>query len=256
LDSAFRDLRTVAEELVSRGRIALPQFLTNMAFEVIRSEVASRACFDPGVLVPLESAQKAVCPAMFAVASDDCFVLPHHTQDLYDAWGGQRELRVFDGNHNGARPTWFLEEAADFLVMALCGNGIGPGVALAYAKPTVAQHASSTSNCGRAAGEGDGDALLDIASESPSQLPEATTSGGRGGKRPPVPQGDLSHTAQGCSEEAVKVNPPTSPQGLDLFEQLRYLGFPDSQCQAAVRRCLSADRAIQWLSTQQVSVTL
>lgn len=116
LDSAFGDLRTVAEELVNRGRIRVPQFLVNMAFEVIRTEVNSRAGFDPLELVPIQFAPKAICPAFFGVASDDSFVLPHHTQDLHNAWAGERILRVFDGGHNGVRPTWFLEEAADFLV--------------------------------------------------------------------------------------------------------------------------------------------
>lgn len=116
LDSAFRDLRTVAEELVSRGRFPVPQFLLSWALEMIRTEVTTRAAFDPLELMPIKCAPNAVCPAFFGVASDDTFVLPHHTQDLHNAWAGERVLRVFDGGHNGVRPTWFLEEAADFLV--------------------------------------------------------------------------------------------------------------------------------------------
>lgn len=119
LDSAFRDLRTVADELVNRGRMRVPQFIVNMAMEMIRTEVVARANFDPTELKPIECAPEATCPAFFGVASDDTFVLPHHTQDLHDAWSGERLLRVFDGGHNGVRPTWFLEEAADFLMERL-----------------------------------------------------------------------------------------------------------------------------------------
>jgi len=119
LDSAFRDLRTVAEELVGRGRFPIPSFLVSWALELVRSEVATRAAFDPLELMPIKCAKLAVCPALFGVASDDTFVLPHHTQDLHDAWKGERSLRVFDGGHNGVRPTWFLEEAADFLAERL-----------------------------------------------------------------------------------------------------------------------------------------
>mmetsp|Transcript_81081 Transcript_81081/g.173362 ORF Transcript_81081/g.173362 Transcript_81081/m.173362 type:complete len:544 (+) Transcript_81081:204-1835(+) len=122
LDSAFRDLRTVAEELVNRGRVPVPQFLVRWALEMIRSEVSSRAAFDPLELMPINCAPYAVCPAFFGVASDDTFVLPHHTQDLHNAWAGERVLRVFDGGHNGVRPTWFLEEAADFLVDRMKGG--------------------------------------------------------------------------------------------------------------------------------------
>lgn len=122
LDSAFRDLETVAEELVSRGRLPIPQFVVGWALEMIRGEVQSRADFDPRELAPIKCAPLARCPALFGVASDDSFVLPHHTQDLYDAWAGERVLRVFDGGHNGIRPTWFLEEAAEFLLDRLGGR--------------------------------------------------------------------------------------------------------------------------------------
>mmetsp|Transcript_22959 Transcript_22959/g.53713 ORF Transcript_22959/g.53713 Transcript_22959/m.53713 type:complete len:492 (-) Transcript_22959:61-1536(-) len=125
LDSAFGALRTVAEELVSRGRITVPQFILNMAMELIRNEVRTRADFDPDDLVPMKAAARAECPALFAVAYDDSFVLPHHTQDLHNAWSGERSLRVFDGGHNGVRPTWFLQEAADFLVDRLYPDSSG-----------------------------------------------------------------------------------------------------------------------------------
>jgi len=119
LDSPFGDLKTVAEELVNRGRFKVPQFMVNMGIEVIRTEVKTRPEFDVAELMPIKSAPQAVCPALFGVASDDTFVLPHHTQDLHNAWAGERLLRVFEGGHNGVRPAWFLEEASDFLAERL-----------------------------------------------------------------------------------------------------------------------------------------
>lgn len=115
LDSAFQDLKTVADELVGKGRFPVPSFLTGWAFDMVRHECINRAGFDPLELSPIKHAPVAACPGFFGVASDDSFVLPHHTQALHDAWGGARHLRVFDGGHNGVRPTWFLEEAAAFL---------------------------------------------------------------------------------------------------------------------------------------------
>jgi len=123
LDSAFMDLPTVAEELVARGRFPIPHFLVSWALDLIRTEVIARADFDPLELTPIDSATRATCPALFAVAYDDTFVLPHHTQDLHDAWAGERSLRVFDGGHNGVRPTWFILEAADFFFQQLVGTG-------------------------------------------------------------------------------------------------------------------------------------
>lgn len=122
LDSAFCDISTVAEELVNRGRIKVPQFILNMGLEVIRNEVKERAQFDLGELVPIKFAPKASCPAFFGVAQDDTFVLPHHTHDLHNVWKAERVLRVFDGGHNGVRPAWFLEEASDFLCQRLGKN--------------------------------------------------------------------------------------------------------------------------------------
>jgi len=119
LDSPFGDLKTVAEELVNRGRFKVPQFIVNMGIELIRNEVCTRAGFDVNELIPIKCAPRAQCPALFGVASDDTFVLPHHTQDLHNAWAGERVLRVFDGGHNGVRPAWFLEEASDFLAERL-----------------------------------------------------------------------------------------------------------------------------------------
>eukprot|EP00442_Polarella_glacialis_P049271 CAMPEP_0115133368 /NCGR_PEP_ID=MMETSP0227-20121206/54387_1 /TAXON_ID=89957 /ORGANISM="Polarella glacialis, Strain CCMP 1383" /LENGTH=176 /DNA_ID=CAMNT_0002539499 /DNA_START=200 /DNA_END=727 /DNA_ORIENTATION=- len=105
LDSAFKDLVTVAEDLVEKGRFPLPSFLMGWALDVVRREVASRADFDPLELSPIKCAPKAQCPAFFGVASDDTFVRPQHTEALHDAWGGEKHLRVFDGGHNGVRPS-------------------------------------------------------------------------------------------------------------------------------------------------------
>lgn len=49
------------------------------------------------------------------LASDDNFVLAHHTEDLHRAWGGSATLATFNGGHNGARPPWFLKQAFHFL---------------------------------------------------------------------------------------------------------------------------------------------
>eukprot|EP00439_Symbiodinium_sp_Y106_P036611 s763_g4.t1 len=98
LDSAFkelaetiwRDLKSVAEELVGKGRFPLPTFLTGWAFDMVRTEVSTRAGFDILELSPISRAPKAACPGFFGVASDDTFA-------LHNAWGGHKHFRVFDG---------------------------------------------------------------------------------------------------------------------------------------------------------------
>jgi len=121
LDSPFSDLRIVAAELVSNQVVIVPRFLVNMALQMVRKEVQSRANFDITELLPIKGAPKAKSPALFAVAQDDDFVLPHHTLDLYEAWGGQERhfVKFDDGGHNGVRPQWFLDQAAEFLQQKL-----------------------------------------------------------------------------------------------------------------------------------------
>jgi len=113
LDSPFRDLRTLAIELVSRG-VKVPNFLLDICLKVVRGEVQKRAGFDPAKLTPIKCAPNARCPALFGAASDDDFIAPHHARDLHNVWGGEHSLKVFTGGHNGTRPDWFLQDVARF----------------------------------------------------------------------------------------------------------------------------------------------
>jgi len=116
LDSPFSDLKVVVEEYVGRMNLHVPNFVLSTCLSKVRSEILSRAGFDPYELAPVREAPRATCPALFAVAHDDAFILPHHTLDLHNAWGGERLLSQFTGGHSGRRPGWFLDEAADFLL--------------------------------------------------------------------------------------------------------------------------------------------
>merc|ERR1712232_666102 len=116
LDSPFSDLRTVVEEYVDSMRLQIPKILIQTCLKQVRVEIQSLAGFDPFEVKPVRCAHTASCPALFAVATDDNFVLPHHTFDLHNVWGGERRLSQFTGGHSGRRPAWFMDEAADFLV--------------------------------------------------------------------------------------------------------------------------------------------
>jgi len=119
LDSPFTDLRMAILEYIQTSSVRLPSFAIDGVIQLARSEVKSRAGFDIFDVAAIKYAEKATCPALFAVASDDNFVLPHHTQELHNKWGGERQLRFFDGGHNGRRPKWFLDEAATYLCKKL-----------------------------------------------------------------------------------------------------------------------------------------
>lgn len=119
LDSPFSDLRVVIEEYVASmtGRyLQLPRWAMTSALQLLRTEVSSRASFDPFTLSPLAVAPRVECPALFGVAADDDFVLAHHAEALHNVWRGAREIRHFEGGHGGKRPEWFVHDAADFLL--------------------------------------------------------------------------------------------------------------------------------------------
>lgn len=119
LDSPFADLAAVVEEYTERIRITIPKALLGMGLDRIREEIKERVGFDPYDLKPVKHAPHAAMPALFGVARDDTFILPHHTIDLHNAWGGDRQLIQFEGGHSGRRPPWFLDQAADFLLDCL-----------------------------------------------------------------------------------------------------------------------------------------
>jgi pimeloyl-ACP methyl ester carboxylesterase len=121
LDSPFSDLETIATEF-GQGYFMVPQIVTAIGFEYICNEVQTRADFDPHDVSPIQYAPEAKCPALFCHASRDKIVHPHHVQELHDAWGGDKQLECFDGAHNGERPTWLLDCAADFLAKRLCAK--------------------------------------------------------------------------------------------------------------------------------------
>merc|ERR1719401_1075561 len=94
----------------------VPEFLLNMAMQRVREEIKQRAHFDIEDHHPLDHARAARIPALFAVARDDDFVLPHHTFDLHKAWGSaDRKLVTVCGGHDSRRPLKFMKYAAEFL---------------------------------------------------------------------------------------------------------------------------------------------
>mmetsp|Transcript_115339 Transcript_115339/g.182214 ORF Transcript_115339/g.182214 Transcript_115339/m.182214 type:complete len:476 (+) Transcript_115339:59-1486(+) len=116
IDATFSSLYVVVEELVSSGKVPVPSFLLSMAMAVVGQEVESRAEFDFRGLAPVEEAQYAVSPVLFGVPTDDDFVLPHHTYDNCQAWGGSdKSVITYEGGHNGRRPEFWHTAVIEFL---------------------------------------------------------------------------------------------------------------------------------------------
>lgn len=122
LDSAFADLDQLALEMVERGRqegLNVPGFVVKAALAMIRSSVQKRAGFSTKELAPIRHADKCYIPALFAAAENDDFILPHHSQQIFDRYAGDKNIVTVSGDHNSPRPSFFYDSAGIFLLNAL-----------------------------------------------------------------------------------------------------------------------------------------
>lgn len=114
LDSPFTSLSTLAEEL-ARGYAKVPAWMARAVLVMVRSMIQSKAHFDIERLEAVEHVSRSFSPALFVAAHGDDFILPHHASKLYEAYQGEKELRMVDGDHNSVRPEAFRREAVLFL---------------------------------------------------------------------------------------------------------------------------------------------
>lgn len=122
VDSAFTDLDALVQEVVERGRqegLTLPKLLVKLVMKFVRSSVLKRAHFDIKKLAPIDHAAMSFVPALFVAAEDDSFIAPHHSDQLYERYGGDKNIVKVDGDHNSARPQFLLDSAGIFLQAAL-----------------------------------------------------------------------------------------------------------------------------------------
>eukprot|EP00941_MAST-03F_sp_MAST-3F-sp1_P004938 g4938.t1 len=126
LDSGFTDLYTLCRELVKKAEATpqangwkVPGLVVKGAIRLIRNSVKKRAGFDIYDLKPIAECPKAFIPAMFCHGEDDDFILPHHSQKMYDAYSGDKNIVMVSGNHNSPRPQFLIDSATIFLKTAL-----------------------------------------------------------------------------------------------------------------------------------------
>mmetsp|Transcript_17222 Transcript_17222/g.46060 ORF Transcript_17222/g.46060 Transcript_17222/m.46060 type:complete len:464 (+) Transcript_17222:134-1525(+) len=122
LDSAFSDLMRLANELGQGAReqgLRVPGFAISMATSMIRRSVRQRARFDPQDVSPIGNCSKCFIPALFAHGEKDVFIKLHHSEELHEAYAGDKNLILFDGDHNSERPSFFFNSAIIFLRQTL-----------------------------------------------------------------------------------------------------------------------------------------
>ena len=118
LDSPFSSLKLLAEELC-RKHTKVPGFVLSMALKFVRKTIKNKASFDILELTPIKNVENCFIPALFGVADQDDFIDPHHGQDLYDKYSGDKNIIRFEGDHNSERPSFLYDSALIFFLNTL-----------------------------------------------------------------------------------------------------------------------------------------
>lgn len=69
---------------------------------------------------PIKNVTKAYIPALFIAAKDDDFIVPRHTDDLYEKYSGEKQKLLVEGDHNSRREQEVLDRISTFFYYALC----------------------------------------------------------------------------------------------------------------------------------------
>jgi len=122
LDSPFADLTRLAEEMVDKARdqgINVPGFVSSVAIRMIRGSVRRQADFDIKDVSPIAHVPHCFIPALFVAAENDDFITKAHSLSLHDAYAGDANMIVVDGDHNSNRPRFMFDSVSIFLQACL-----------------------------------------------------------------------------------------------------------------------------------------
>ncbi|KQJ93877.1 uncharacterized protein LOC100830635 isoform X2 [Brachypodium distachyon] len=135
LDSAFTNLHGLMLELVDVYKIRVPKFTVKMAVQYMRRVIQKRAKFDIMDLNVIKLAPKTFIPALFGHGLNDMFIQPHHCDRIHQAYGGDKSIVKFEGDHNSPRPQSYYDSVSIFFYNTLrppqlphaCSNKLNMG---------------------------------------------------------------------------------------------------------------------------------
>uniref|UniRef100_A0A0A9FET2 Serine aminopeptidase S33 domain-containing protein n=1 Tax=Arundo donax TaxID=35708 RepID=A0A0A9FET2_ARUDO len=114
LDSPFSNLVDLMMELVDTYKYPLPKFTVKLAIQHMRKIVKRKANFDIMDLDTIQVAKRCFVPALFGHATEDDFILPHHSDKIYESYVGDKNIIKFDGDHNSPRPQFYFDSIMIF----------------------------------------------------------------------------------------------------------------------------------------------
>lgn len=107
---------------MEKGRehgVHVPRLVTRLALRFIKSSVQSKANFNIHSLAPIAQAPACYMPALFVAGRDDDFIDPSHARRLHDAYGGDKNILIVEGDHNSMRPRFLYDSISIFLQQTL-----------------------------------------------------------------------------------------------------------------------------------------
>lgn len=120
LDSPFSDLKVLCEELVDvYVNFKIPRWVVGIAMHMVRSSISQHAAFDIFELAPIDHVRNSFIPALFTAAYNDTFIRPHHAKELHEAYSGDKNFVMVEGDHNSARSKFFMDSVAIFFFNTL-----------------------------------------------------------------------------------------------------------------------------------------
>ncbi|XP_052208679.1 uncharacterized protein LOC127812302 isoform X3 [Diospyros lotus] len=109
LDSPFSDLVDLMMELVDTYKYRFPRFTVKFAIHYMRRAILKKAKFDIMALNTIKVANCCFVPVLFGHGADDDFIQPHHSERIFDAYTGDKNIIKFEGDHNSARPQFYFD---------------------------------------------------------------------------------------------------------------------------------------------------
>ncbi|CAJ1374284.1 unnamed protein product, partial [Effrenium voratum] len=117
LDSPFASLKDLATELAARKAL-MPSWATRAVLSAARSSIKARAGFDVEDLEALKHVGQSFMPALFIAAREDDFISPKHAERLFQAYQGEKEYYLTEGDHHSSRSVICRQKATLFLCRA------------------------------------------------------------------------------------------------------------------------------------------
>ncbi|KAI4345546.1 hypothetical protein L6164_012659 [Bauhinia variegata] len=109
LDSPFSDLVELMMELVDTYKVRLPKFTVKFAIQYMRKAIQKKAKFDITDLNTIKVAKSCFVPALFGHGIDDDFIRPHHSDQIFEVYMGDKNIIKFEGDHNSPRPQFYFD---------------------------------------------------------------------------------------------------------------------------------------------------